>query len=118
MKGSIKYFLLVAVAVLFLSTGYLSSQTVEGSGSHEHACSACDCAACEKGMSGEAVWCESCKVGYKDGHKVKCKSCFEGMTGKRNEWCESCNAGYLKGEKVDCKECCHAGETCKTCQNK
>ncbi len=87
--------------------------SVEKAESHKHAC-----AACEKGQSGETVWCESCGAGYVKGDKVKCKHCFEGMSGKKDTWCESCNAGYLEGKNVDCKECCQTGKICKTCQNK
>ena len=114
MKLSVKSFVVV-IAFLFIFTGYQSQQIVQSSESHKHACAA----ACEKGQSGETVWCDSCNVGYKDGHKVKCKHCFEGMTSKiKRAWCASCKAAYLKGEKVDCKVCCQTGKTCRTCQKK
>ena len=110
MKSYVKYFL-VAIAVLFIFTGFQSQQIAVGNEAHKHAC-----AACEKGQAGETVWCDHCNAGYKDGHKVKCKHCFEGMSGKKDTWCESCNAGYLKGEKVDCKKCCQTGKICESCQ--
>ncbi|MDP6923232.1 MAG: hypothetical protein R2568_09965 [Candidatus Scalindua sp.] len=112
MNGSVKY-LLVAIAVLVLFIGCQSQQVVEKSSTEKHVC-----AACEKGKSGEAVWCDSCGAGYVKGEKVKCKHCFEGMSGEKGVWCESCNTGYLKGEKVDCKKCCTAGVVCEACQNK
>ncbi|RMG17029.1 MAG: hypothetical protein D6731_04870 [Planctomycetota bacterium] len=37
---------------------------------------------CEKGKQGENVWCESCKVGYVDGKKVKCQDCYKAKTGQ------------------------------------
>ena len=118
MKLSVKSFVVV-IAFLFIFTGYQSQQIVQSSESHKHACAAaCECTACEKGQAGETVWCDSCNAGYADGHKTKCRHCFEGMSGKKDVWCESCKAGYLKGKKVDCKECCHKGEICETCQHK
>ncbi|MBT6229597.1 MAG: hypothetical protein HOI47_23380 [Candidatus Scalindua sp.] len=110
MKSSIKYFL-VAIAVLVLFLGCESQQVVEKSSPDKHVCSACD-----MGQSGGTVWCDSCNAGFVKGKKVKCKHCFEGMSGEKSGWCESCNAGYLKGEKVDCKKCCTTGAICETCQ--
>jgi hypothetical protein len=117
MKLPVKSFVVV-IAFLFIFTGYQSQQIVQSSESHKHACAAaCECIACEKGLAGETVWCESCNVGYIDGYKVECKHCFEGMSSKiKKAWCASCKAGYLKGEKVDCKVCCQTGKTCRTCQ--
>ncbi|MBT6045607.1 MAG: hypothetical protein HON76_09845 [Candidatus Scalindua sp.] len=117
MTFSVKSFVVV-FAFLFIFTGYQSQQIVQGSESNKHVCAACECKACEKGLAGETVWCDSCKVGYADGHKVKCKHCFEGMSGNKDVWCDSCSVGFLKGKKVDCKECCHKGEICETCQHK
>jgi hypothetical protein len=40
------------------------------------------CAGCAKGKSGDATWCEGCKVGYADGKKVSCKTCYEHKVNK------------------------------------
>ena len=48
------------------------------------------CPACAKGKAGEAVWCDSCKVGYVDGKKIACKGCFVAKTG--GPACEVCAA--------------------------
>lgn len=62
-------------------------------------------------------WCPSCNVGFKDGEKVKCKSCHAAATGKGG-WCDSCNKGYVNGKPAACKGCAMAaatGGTCPTC---
>ncbi len=111
MKSTFNYFL-IAIAVLFLFIGCQSQQVVEESSPVKS-----DCLICDKGISGETVWCASCDTGYVKGDKVKCHNCFQGMTAKKDVWCESCNTGYLKGDKVDCKKCCATGEICEMCKN-
>lgn len=50
------------------------------------------CETCAKGKAGEAVWCESCSVGFHDSKKIKCQGCFDKLTGKTDKDCASCAA--------------------------
>ena len=71
---------------------------------------------CSKAADGGTGWCEGCKVGYIDGEKAKCKSCYDGKTGT-NTWCEHCGVGYVEKAKVDCKKCyeqkANSGPSCE-----
>lgn len=53
-----------------------------GEGHHDKAKGEHACTSCAKGKKGEATWCEGCKVGFIDGKKVECKTCFEHKANK------------------------------------
>jgi len=57
------------------------SSTPSAESADSHADGSCDesckCEACKKGKAGETTWCDSCKLGYKDGKIIKCKTCYQ-----------------------------------------
>jgi hypothetical protein len=55
------------------------------------------CAGCAKGKSGEAAWCEGCKVGYVDGKKIGCKTCYEHKASKGEACKEHAEAKGTEG---------------------
>jgi hypothetical protein len=65
MKIIVKPFIL-SIVILFLFSGYPSQQIALSSESHGHVCTAC-----EKGKSGDTVWCDTCNAGFIDGNKIK-----------------------------------------------
>ncbi|MBI2901868.1 MAG: hypothetical protein HYY17_16920 [Planctomycetes bacterium] len=71
------------------------------------------CESCEKAKSANG-WCADCKVGFRDGEKMKCPSCHAAATGKGG-WCDGCGKGYKGGKETKCKGCAEAAATGGTC---
>ncbi|GEM_PF-2310871 len=71
------------------------------------------CMGCEAAKKTNA-WCPDCKVGFKDGEKMKCQSCHAAATAKGG-WCVSCDKGYKNGQPTKCKGCAEAALTGGTC---
>ncbi len=58
-------FIIILITVVCLFIGYQSQQIIESGESQKH-----DCLTCDKGNSGETMWCSNCAVGYIDGKMV------------------------------------------------
>lgn len=67
--------------------------------------------------SGKSGWCDGCKVGYSSGLKTSCKNCFDLMKAKEGGWCDGCKVGYAAGIKTSCKSCLAAIRADGWCAN-
>ena len=56
------------------------------------------CETCEKGKSGETVWCDHCGAGYADSKKIKCQGCWKAKADGTE--CTSC-AKQAKAPEAD-----------------
>jgi hypothetical protein len=82
---------ILSITLLFAAiVGCGESSTEKTSSPDSPAKSADACATCEKGKTGESVWCDSCKAGYVKGEKVTCQGCFTAKSG--GPACPTCSA--------------------------
>ena len=121
------FILVLTACFILLGVSYIKAEQVENIAASETSATCL----CEKGKSGETVWCDKCGAGYVNGEKVKCKGQFKSKACKGNPsackkvcnvsaldknaaclcskgkagdtvWCHKCSLGYVDGEKIKC----------------
>ena len=73
---------ILVLAVIGLAAFALTGCASRGHhGDNMHSGNAMACPMCERGMSGQNVWCDHCESGFVNSQKVTCRGCFVEKTG-------------------------------------